>query len=663
MISKLLIANRGEIACRVIRSARRMDIPTVAVYSNQDEGALHVDMADEAVLIGDPAATSSYLSIDKLLGACRETGADAVHPGYGFLSEDPRFARAVEDAGLTWVGPPAAAIETMGDKVRAKKLAAQAGVSTVPGHPDVVKDSGEAESAAEAIGYPVLLKAAAGGGGKGMRIVRLKSEIEEAFASAASEAEASFSDGRVFVEKYIEKPRHIEIQVLGDSHGNIVHLGERECSIQRRHQKVIEESPSPFVDAAMRESMGQQAIALAAAVGYTSAGTVEFMADASGNFYFLEMNTRLQVEHPVTELITGLDLVEWMLRVASGEKLGFGQKEVTFDGWALECRIYAEDPFGDFVPSIGRLSKYMPPRRSESVRVDSGVREGDVVSRFYDPLIAKVCSHGENRHEAISSMQMALDEFFISGVAHNIPFLSALMSHSRFQAGDLTTDFIRDEYPGGFKPAHIPPDDPHLLTAVATVIHLCQEHRKAQTSGQLPGYEMQVGENWIVQVRGEQHAVTVGYDEEEYRVQVHGVDLAVRTDWYPGRNLFKGTVDGRPISVQVVFVGLGYRLFHAGAVAEALVMSPRVAELYALMPIKEPPDLSRFLLSPMPGQLLSVSVEEGDKVRAGQLLAIVEAMKMENVLRAERDGIVERVLASPGDDLTRDQPILEFAQE
>jgi propionyl-CoA carboxylase alpha chain len=662
-IRKILVANRGEIACRILRTCRRLDLRSVAVFSEEDRDAMHVEMADEAVAIGPAEATSSYLSIDRIVEAARRSGADAVHPGYGFLSENAAFAEALARAGLIFIGPSPEAMRLLGDKVSSKRLARQAGVSTVPGFAGEVGSHEEAMRVAREVGYPVMIKAAAGGGGKGMRIARNDDELEEGLARATSEATASFGDGRVFIERLIERPRHVEMQILADHYGNVLYLGERECSIQRRHQKVIEESPSPVVSEALRRQMGEQAVSLARAAGYRSAGTVEFMVDQEGVFYFLEVNTRLQVEHPVTEMVTGLDLVEQMIRIASGEALQFRQDDVERRGWALECRVYAEDPFKGFLPSFGRLVRYLPPEEDDCVRVDTGVMEGRRVSMHYDPMIAKVVTCGPNRAAAIERMQRALDAFFIEGVAHNISFLSAIMAHPRFQAGDLSTSFLTEEYPDGFHMRHVPADDPHLLTAVAAALHVRRQDRASRISGQLPGYGARVDENWIVLVNGEQHAVRVLPAEGEiggYDVWLHGEKLSVRSDWDPFQPLFHCTINGRPVCVQVIREQLGYRLFHGGAMAQAMVFQPRAAELYGLMPVKETPDVSRYLLSPMPGRLLSLHVKEGDVVGRGQLLAIVEAMKMENVLRAERDGRVQRVLVRPGANLTLGQTILEF---
>jgi propionyl-CoA carboxylase alpha subunit len=663
MFKKILVANRGEIACRVMRTARKMDIRTVAVYSDADARTPHVALADEAVHIGPSPSAQSYLAVDRILDAVRQTGADAVHPGYGFLSENAAFAKAVEDAGAVFIGPSPSAIAAMGDKIESKKLAAAAGVTTIPGTMDVIEDPDEAVRVARDIGYPVMIKAAAGGGGKGMRVAYDDEEAREGFGLARSEAASSFSDDRVFIEKFIENPRHIEMQILADRHGNTIHLFERECSIQRRNQKVIEEAPSPLLDATTRKLMGEQSIALAEAVGYHSVGTVEFVADPDRNFYFLEMNTRLQVEHRVTEMITGVDLVEQMIRVAAGEKLSMAQSDVSIDGWAMESRIYAEDPFNGFLPSTGRLVRYIPPKKAPGVRLETGVMEGSEISRFYDPMIAKLCTWGETREAAISRMCQSLNGFYIQGVSHNVPFCSAIMLNERFRAGDLTTKFIDQEYPDGFEVSSLPPTDPHLLTAAAAAIQVRMTEREATISGQLAGHEATVGHNWIVVVNDEQHAVRVLPSEGGYDVSLLGELMHVTTEWTPDQPIFKAQVDGRAVIVQIQWERVGFRLFSTGAVADVLVLSPRAAELYQHMPVKQAPDMSQFLLSPMPGMLVSLHVKEGEAVRAGQMLAIIEAMKMENVLRADHDATVERILAEPGENLSLNKPIIEFAAE
>jgi propionyl-CoA carboxylase alpha chain len=660
MFKKILIANRGEIACRVIKTARKMGIKTVAVYSEADKDALHVEMADEAVFIGPPPTAQSYLVMERIVQACKDTGAEAVHPGYGFLSERAAFCEALDKEGIVFIGPKVRAIDAMGDKITSKKLAKEAGVSTVPGYNEVIKDTQEAVKIAQGIGYPVMIKASAGGGGKGMRIAWNDAECADGFERSTNEARSSFGDDRVFIEKYIEEPRHIEIQVLGDSHGNILYLGERECSLQRRHQKVIEEAPSPFLDEKTRKAMGEQAVALARAVDYQSAGTVEFIVDAKRNFYFLEMNTRLQVEHPVTEYITGLDLVEQMIRVAAGEKLSFTQDDVKLKGWAIEARVYAEDPFRNFLPSIGRLVKYMPPMESEVVRVDTGIYEGSEVSMYYDPMIAKLITYGATRDRAIAHMRDALNEFFIRGVAHNISFLAALMVHTRFMTGRISTNMIAEEYPNGFHAADVPHDDPALLISVSAFLHRRYMDRAARISGQLLGHERKITNDWVVLMGGKQHPVHVDPADGGYDVVYMGENYQVRSDWQFGQPLFKGTLNGTDICIQVERRDMIYRLFHWGSQADVMVLSPRVADLQALMPVKAPPDLSKYLLSPMPGLLTKVAVQVGQEVKAGEELAVIEAMKMENVLRAEQDAKVAKITAAPGDSLAVDQAIIEF---
>jgi len=659
MFDKILIANRGEIACRVIRTARRMGIATVAVHSEADRSALHVQMADEAVLIGPAPSAESYLVIDRIIQACRDTGAQAVHPGYGFLAENAAFCEALEKAGIAFIGPAPHAITSMGDKITSKRLAAAAGVNTIPGHDDVIRDADHAVAVAEEIGYPVMLKASAGGGGKGMRVARDREECRDGFERATGEARSSFGDERVFIEKYIEEPRHIEIQVLADTHGHCIYLGERECSIQRRHQKVIEEAPSPFLDEATRRAMGEQAVALARAVEYRSAGTVEFIVDAQRNFYFLEMNTRLQVEHPVTELITGLDLVELMIRVADGQELPLGQDDLALNGWAMEARVYAEDPFRNFLPSIGRLVDYRPPA-GDHVRVDTGVFEGGEVSLYYDPLIAKLITWGEDRAEAIGRMQHALDQYYIRGVQHNISFLNAVMAHPRFQAGRLSTNFIAEEYAEGFNAEMVPQEDPARAVAVAAMVHRRYQNRAARLSGQLPGHERRVGDEWAVITGKTTYPVTTRSCNGGFDLTVGDREYHVVSDWRLGQPLFEGTIDGEPVCYQVERRGPWISLFHRGARTDALVLTPAAAALHAKIPDKPAPDLSRFLLSPMPGLLLKIAVAEGQEVKAGEELAVVEAMKMENVLRAENDAVVAKLCAAPGDSLMVDQTILEF---
>ncbi len=658
MFSKILIANRGEIACRVMRTAKRMGIATVAVYSEADADALHVAMADEAVAVGPAPSSESYLVIDNIMAAIKETGADAVHPGYGFLSENAAFSEALEKAGVAFIGPGPKAIAAMGDKIESKRLAEEAGVATVPGRPGVIKDAEEAVTVSKEIGYPVMLKASAGGGGKGMRIARDDDGVRESFRLAASEALSSFGDDRIFIEKFIENPRHIEIQVLADSHGNTIYLGERECSIQRRHQKVIEEAPSPFIDPDTRAAMGAQAVALAQAVDYKSAGTVEFIVDGERNFYFLEMNTRLQVEHPVTELVTGVDLVEQMIRVAAGETLQIAQDDVTLEGWAMETRVYAEDPFRNFLPSTGRLVRYRAPEESDTVRVDTGVGEGGEISMFYDPMIAKLITGGATRDDAIAAMRDALDAYYIRGVSHNIPFLSAVLAHPRFKSGNISTAFIDEEYADGFTTEHLMHDDPRTIVAVAAVLDARQRSRRGQVNGHAPV----LADRTAIVGDGEtqEFALSLRQTDDTYAVDVDGSAFAVAGDWRPGEPLFQGTVNGGAVCIQVERLGPRYRLSHAGGQMDVMVVSPQVAALTQLMPVKEPPDLSRFLLSPMPGLLIRLAVQAGDAVKAGEELAIVEAMKMENVLRAAQDGTVKELLAGEGDSLMVDQPILEF---
>lgn len=660
MFNKILIANRGEIACRVIRTARRLQIPTVAVYSEADRNALHVEMADESVCIGPPASGQSYLVIDNIVNACLDKGADAVHPGYGFLSENAVFAQRLHDAGIAFIGPNIHAIEMMGDKITSKRIARDAGVSTVPGHTAVIGNSDEAVEVAHEIGYPVMLKASAGGGGKGMRIARSDDECREGFTRATSEARSSFGDGRVFLEKFIEQPRHIEIQVIGDKYGSLIYLGERECSLQRRHQKVIEESPSPLLDDATRRAMGEQAVALARAVNYESAGTVEFVVDQQRHFYFLEMNTRLQVEHPVTEMVTGLDLVELMIRVAAGERLPLSQEEVKIRGWAIEARIYAEDPFRNFLPSIGRLVRYLPPSMTPAVRVDTGVYEGGEVSMHYDPMLAKLITYGETRDDAIARMRHALNEFYIRGISHNICFLAALVNHPRFRTGSLSTGLIAELYPDGFHPTDLVHDEPELLIIVAAAIHRRYMDRAASISGQLPGYERRVPEDWVVLLGAEHHPVQVRTNTAGQQVIYRDQHYQVVSPWQFGQPILRGTVNGASVCIQIERHNMHYRLFHWGSQVDVMVLTARAAELLACMPTKAPPDMSQFLISPMPGLLSQVNVAVGDDVKSGQHLAVVEAMKMENVLIAERNGKVGKLLAAVGETLTVNQPILEF---
>ena len=659
MLKKILVANRGEIACRVFATAKKMGIATVAVYSDADADALHVQMADEAINIGPAASAQSYLVIDKIIQACKDSGADAVHPGYGFLSENSLFRDALDEAGIIFIGPGKKAIESMGDKITSKLIAEKAGVNCIPGYTDVVRDADHAVEISAGIGYPVMLKASAGGGGKGMRVAWDEADCRDGFERATNEARSSFGDTRIFIEKYIQQPRHIEIQVMADGYGNVIYLGERECSIQRRHQKVIEEAPSPFLNEATRQKMGEQSCALAKAVDYQSAGTVEFIADADMNFYFLEMNTRLQVEHPVTELVTGQDLVEMMIRVAAGEKLALAQDDVTLTGWAMESRVYAEDPFRNFMPSIGRLSGYREPE-GEGVRVDSGVYEGGEVSMHYDPMISKLITYGDNREAAIDLMVDALDAYYIRGVNHNISFLNALMVHPRFVAGELTTNFIAEEFPDGFNADLVPQNNPHIAVVVAAAVHQEYRERSSQISGQSEGHEYQVPDNWVVITGAEETPVSMTLTLSGFLVSIGNEDYSVVTDWALGEPLFEAEINGQPITVQVERSGSGYKLFYRGAEINALVLSPKAAELNKLMLEKVPADLSRFLLSPMPGLLVKLAVKVGDQVKAGEELAVVEAMKMENSLRAVNDGIVAKISAEAGDSLMVDQAILEF---
>ncbi|MDP3339710.1 acetyl/propionyl/methylcrotonyl-CoA carboxylase subunit alpha [Frigidibacter sp.] len=665
MFKKILIANRGEIACRVIKTARKMGIKTVAVYSDADRNALHVKMADEAVHIGASPAAQSYIVIDKIMDAVRQTGAEAVHPGYGFLSENMNFAAALEREGVVFIGPPSPAIEAMGDKITSKKLAQEAGVSTVPGYMGLIADGDEAVKISGQIGYPVMIKASAGGGGKGMRIAWSEGEVKEGFESSKNEAAASFGDDRIFIEKFVTQPRHIEIQVLADQHGNCVYLHERECSIQRRNQKVIEEAPSPFLDEATRKAMGEQACALAKAVGYTSAGTVEFIVDGARNFYFLEMNTRLQVEHPVTELITGVDLVEQMIRVAAGEPLPFAQEDLKINGWAMESRLYAEDPYRNFLPSIGRLTRYRPPVESSTpqavVRNDTGVFEGGEISMYYDPMIAKLCTWAPTRIGAIEEMRLALDTFEVEGIGHNLPFVGAVMDHPRFVSGDITTAFIAEEYPDGFQGATLTTGTLRRVAAAAAAMHRVAEIRRTRISGRLGNHERHVGDDWVVALQGEAYAMTIAADHEGATVKFEdGSSHRVTSDWVPGQSLARLDVDGTPLVLKVGKIPQGFRLRLRGADLKVHVRSPRQAELAALMPEKMPPDTSKFLLCPMPGLIVKINVAEGDEVQEGQALATVEAMKMENILRAERKGIVKKVAAAPGASLRVDEVIMEF---
>ncbi len=666
MFKKILIANRGEIACRVIKSARKMGIATVAVYSEADKDALHVEMAEEAVCIGPAPSKESYLVMDKIIAACKQTGAEAVHPGYGFLSENAIFSKRLEEEGIIFIGPKHYSVARMGDKIESKKLALEARVNVIPGYNDAIDTPEQAVEIAKSIGYPVMIKASAGGGGKGLRVAYDDKEAFEGFASCKTEAKNAFGDDRVFIEKFVEEPRHIEIQVLGDAQGNLVYLHERECSIQRRHQKVIEEAPSPFLDSATRKAMGEQAVALARAVNYQSAGTVEFVVGGKDkSFYFLEMNTRLQVEHPVTECITGLDLVELMIRVAAGEPLPFKQEEIPLNGWAMECRINAEDPFRGFLPSTGRLVKFGPPAdQAGHVRVDTGVYEGGEISMYYDSMIAKLIVHGPTRDSAITRMRDALNGFVIRGVAANISFQAALMQHPRFVSGNFNTGLIAEEYPKGFDASMVPHDDPAMLIAVAAAMHRQYLARNAHISGQMPGHEYKPGSEFVVRLEdGVDHEVTVTAAPDAvsgWDVVFAGERYEIRTTWQFGQALYQGTLNGEPFCMQVERRGLKYRLFHWGTQADIMVMTARAAHLQALMPHKAPPDTSKFLLSPMPGLLTQIAVAVGQEVKAGEVLAKIEAMKMENVLKAERDCTVDALLAKSGESLAVDQPIIGF---
>ncbi len=664
MFKKILIANRGEIACRVIKTARKMGIQTVAIYSDADRNALHVKMADEAVHIGPPPANQSYIVIDKVMDAIKQTGAEAVHPGYGFLSENSKFAEALEAAGVAFIGPPKGAIEAMGDKITSKKLAQEANVSTVPGYMGLIEDADEAVKISNEVGYPVMIKASAGGGGKGMRIAWNDDEAREGFQSSKNEAANSFGDDRIFIEKFVTQPRHIEIQVLCDGHGNAVYLHERECSIQRRNQKVIEEAPSPFLDEATRKAMGEQSVALAQAVGYTSAGTVEFIVDGDRNFYFLEMNTRLQVEHPVTELITGVDLVEQMIRVAAGEKLPFAQKDLKINGWAMESRLYAEDPYRNFLPSIGRLVRYRPPTEEASetraVRNDTGVYEGGEISMYYDPMIAKLCTWAPDRATAIEEMRLALDGFELEGIGHNLPFLAAVYDHPKFTSGNMTTAFIEEEYPDGFDGVTLPDEACTRVAAAAAAMHRVAEIRRTRISGRMDNHERHVGEDWVVSLQGHSHDVVITADKAGADVKIGGQTLRVESDWTPGQPLARLMVDDAPLVLKIGKISGGFRVRYRGADLKVHVRTPRQAELAALMPEKLPPDTSKFLLCPMPGLIVKVDVAAGDEVQEGQALCTVEAMKMENILRAERKGVVKKVNAGAGDSLAVDDVIMEF---
>ena len=667
MFKKILIANRGEIACRVIKTARKMGIATVAVYSDADARALHVEMADEKVNIGPPQAAQSYLMIEKIIAACKQTGVEAVHPGYGFLSERSAFPKALSEAGIIFIGPNAHAIDAMGDKIESKKAAAAAGVSTVPGHMGIIETADEAARIAESIGFPVMIKASAGGGGKGMRVAHSASEVHDGYARAKSEAKSSFGDDRIFIEKFIVNPRHVEIQVLGDKHGNVIYLGERECSIQRRNQKVVEEAPSPLLDNKTRKLMGDQAVALARAVNYDSAGTVEFVAGQDRSFFFLEMNTRLQVEHPVTELVTGVDLVEQMIRVAYGEKLAIRQADIKLNGWAIESRIYAEDPYRNFLPSIGRLVKYRPPaeqvRDGVTLRNDTGVFEGGEISIWYDPMIAKLCTHAPTRAQAIAAMAQGLDNFYIEGIQHNVPFVSAIMGNQRWKDGALSTGFIAEEFPDGFKGNPLTPELADRLATVACVLDHFENRRKRNITEQMNGRKVSFSKQRSVRLGKKWHNIQVVHDSDRLvQVTLEGErgERAISSNWAPGQPVWHGHIDGDEIYVQVRRIPNGYRLSHCGITIDAQVYTAREAELYRLMPEKTVADTSKKLLCPMPGLVIAVHVVEGAEVKAGDTLAIVEAMKMENILRAEIDGTVKKINAKTGDSLSVDAVIMEF---
>jgi propionyl-CoA carboxylase alpha chain len=681
MFKKILIANRGEIACRVIATAQKMGIQTVAVYSEADKEARHVMLADEAVLIGPAASRESYLVADKIIAAAKATGAQAIHPGYGFLSENAEFSKRCEDEGIAFIGPRHFSIAAMGDKIESKKLAGAAGVNCIPGVNDAIETAEKAVEIAKGIGYPVMIKASAGGGGKGLRVAFNDKEAFEGFTSCRNEARNSFGDDRVFIEKFVEEPRHIEIQVLGDSHGNVIFLNERECSIQRRHQKVIEEAPSPFISEATRKAMGEQAVQLAKAVKYQSAGTVEFVVGKDQSFYFLEMNTRLQVEHPVTEAITGLDLVEMMIRVAAGEKLPIEQKDVQRNGWAIECRINAEDPFRNFLPSTGRLVRFQTPHQTMfqantvdlyGVRVDTGVQDGGEIPMFYDSMIAKLIVHGKDRNEAIAKMREALNGFVIRGISSNIPFQAALLAHPRFVSGDFNTGFIAEQYSQGFRAEDVPHDDHDFLAALAAFVRRKSRERAAGLSGQLPGYDVKVGQDYAVVELGQGgnnryvsvHVAEFAGKQGEAQIMVNGKTYAIASHSRLNDIRIEGTCNGQLFTAQIergtLKNPLALQVQHNGTRIEALVMSPRMAELHKLMPYKAPPDLSRFVLSPMPGLLVDVAVQPGQKVQAGERVAVIEAMKMENVLFAAQDGVVKKVVAAKGESLTVDQMIVEF---
>ena len=665
MFDRLLIANRGEIACRVMKTAKQMGIKTIAVFSDADRQALHVQMADEAVSIGPPPANQSYIDIEKVISAVRETKANAVHPGYGFLSENAKFAKALSDIGVTFIGPPEYAIKSMGDKITSKKIAQDAGVNTVPGYMGIINDDKEAVRISKQIGYPVMIKASAGGGGKGMRIAWNDTEVKEGFESSKNEAANSFGDDRIFIEKFVTQPRHIEIQILADTQGNCIYLGERECSIQRRNQKVVEEAPSPFLDEKTRKEMGEQACKLAKAVGYFSAGTVEFIVDRDKNFYFLEMNTRLQVEHPVTELITDVDLVEQMISIAAGKPLSISQKDIKLSGWAIESRLYAEDPYRNFLPSIGRLTRYRPPtevkEKAVIVRNDTGVFEGGEISMYYDPMIAKLCTWAPNRAKAIEQMRTALDRFELEGIGHNLPFLSAVMDHERFVSGNITTAFIAEEYPDGFNGVDLSDDKIIDLAACAAAMNRVAEIRRTKISGRMDNHERRVGDDWVVQISGKVFSVNVSADTSGANVIFEDkTSIRITGDWFPGKKLANMNANDNKLVIKMSKLTGGFRMRTRGADLKVLVRSPRQAELSEYMQEKLPPDTSKMLLCPMPGLIVKIDVEAGQEVQEGQPLCTVEAMKMENILRAERTGTIAKINSNVGDSLAVDDVILEF---
>ena len=665
MFDRLLIANRGEIACRVMKTAKQMGIKTIAVFSDADRQALHVQMADEAVSIGPPPANQSYIDIEKVISAVRETKANAVHPGYGFLSENAKFAKALSDIGVTFIGPPEHAIKSMGDKITSKKIAQDAGVNTVPGYMGIINDDKEAVRISKQIGYPVMIKASAGGGGKGMRIAWNDTEVKEGFESSKNEAANSFGDDRIFIEKFVTQPRHIEIQILADTQGNCIYLGERECSIQRRNQKVVEEAPSPFLDEKTRKEMGEQACKLAKAVGYFSAGTVEFIVDRDKNFYFLEMNTRLQVEHPVTELITDVDLVEQMISIAAGKPLSISQKDIKLSGWAIESRLYAEDPYRNFLPSIGRLTRYRPPtevkEKAVIVRNDTGVFEGGEISMYYDPMIAKLCTWAPNRAKAIEQMRTALDRFELEGIGHNLPFLSAVMDHERFVSGNITTAFIAEEYPDGFNGVDLSDDKIIDLAACAAAMNRVAEIRRTKISGRMDNHERRVGDDWVVQISGKVFSVNVSADTSGANVIFEDkTSIRITGDWFPGKKLANMNANDNKLVIKMSKLTGGFRMRTRGADLKVLVRSPRQAELSEYMQEKLPPDTSKMLLCPMPGLIVKIDVEAGQEVQEGQPLCTVEAMKMENILRAERTGTIAKINSNVGDSLAVDDVILEF---